>query len=242
MEKKIVLLVDDEERLLTSTATLLEEHFYLITAMNGRHALDCLEENSVDCIVLDIEMPVMSGLELLWVMRNSGDTTPAIVVTGRSCLHYAEKCANLSVYGYLRKPYEIWELIEKINSLPEMTSMANIRGNKCLQKDVHPKVQEAIEVIHLNLANTIQIRNLSEQIGVSSDHLSTLFKKALGITPLRYINRLRLEQAKEHLKNSSLSIKEIMAVTGFSSNQQFFKQFKRHTGITPKKFRENPQD
>lgn len=234
MGKKTVLLVDDEERLLVSTAKLIEDHFHVITATNGRLALDYLEERRVDCIFLDIEMPVMNGLEFLQKLRDSGNYIHVIITTGRSCLSYAEECAALGVKGYIKKPYVVEEIIKKIISLPgpkERRIKARSRGL------YHPKVREAIKFIKKNYRDPISVARVAGQTGISSDHLTVLFKEDLGLSVIQYINCFRVEKAKALLKDHSLSISQIMERTGFLTEQNFYKQFKKCTGSTPQNYR-----
>jgi len=231
---KTVLLVDDEERLLVSTARLLEDHFNVITAGNGSLALDCLEKRRVDCIILDLDMPVMDGLTFLRRLRASGNYCHVIIVTGKSCLSYAEECAGLGVKGYIRKPYRIKELINKIKDLPGPRERRSKNRSRGL---LHPKVRDSIKFIKKNYRYTISVKKAASQAGVSSDYLTLLFKKDLGLTVIQYINSFRVEKAKTLLKNRSLSISQIRERTGFTTEQNFYKQFKKYAGSTPQSYR-----
>ncbi|MBE9504454.1 MAG: response regulator, partial [Proteobacteria bacterium] len=64
MEKQIILLVDDEPVLLESTAEYLSKEFHVHLASNGAEAWEILNKENIDCLVTDINMPVMNGFEL----------------------------------------------------------------------------------------------------------------------------------------------------------------------------------
>lgn len=97
--RKTVLFVEDEIALNRIVSRRLEREFSVIPALNGREALKKLESNRVDCILLDLEMPCMNGIEFLRLIRDKGDNTPVLIVTGKSCREYAEEAADLNIQG-----------------------------------------------------------------------------------------------------------------------------------------------
>ncbi|MEA4849708.1 MAG: Ada metal-binding domain-containing protein [Clostridiaceae bacterium] len=100
-------------------------------------------------------------------------------------------------------------------------------------------VKKAKDILDLNYNGTIELSNISRQLGVSTNHLARLFKKQLGLTPMRYITGLRVEKAAELLKREDTGILEIAYMTGFNSLSRFYKCFKAQTGLTPKEQRKN---
>jgi len=69
--------------------------------------------------------------------------------------------------------------------------------------------------------------------------LSNLFKKELKITFAHYLNMKRVEKAKLLITKTELELSEIKDKVGFTTDQHFFKEFKKHTGRSPKMFRQN---
>lgn len=116
-DKIKILLADDEPELLDVAGKAFEKYFTVLSAACGREALELLSANEVDCIILDIEMPGMSGIAMLKKLRSSGDYTPVIITTGKSCRAYAEKAADLNVHGYITKPYLPSALAERIKTM-----------------------------------------------------------------------------------------------------------------------------
>ncbi len=237
MRKKKVLLVDDEPRLLESGATLLGKHFRVITAPDAMEALERLDSEHIDCIVLDIVMPSMNGIEFLKVMKDSGYKVPVIIVTGKSSLKYAEQCADQNVSGYINKPYEVDDLVERIkNILEPVFTPSTDRVNNDFS-GLGSRLKEVLEYIDLNYQRPLTLRAIAREFCASSDYIGKLFKQDLGLSFSSYINGIRVEKAKSMISEGILSISDIAARSGFGSEQNFFKQFKRHTGLTPKKFR-----
>ena len=112
-----ILVVDDEPDLVSTIKTRLEwSHFKVITANNGQDGLDTAVAEKPDLILLDNNMPVMTGLEMLAKLRETDGIkeTPVIMVTAVS---EPEKIANASGMGivdYVTKPFDFSELIDKI--------------------------------------------------------------------------------------------------------------------------------
>lgn len=83
---------------------------------------------------------------------------------------------------------------------------------------------------------------ISEQLNVSNSYLSTAFKNAYKISVVQYINKLRIERAKQMITDTSMSIKEIALATGFSSDIHFIRVFKKQENKTPTMLRRGGGD
>lgn len=116
MKKRTVLIAEDQEELLYSMAKFLERKFDVYKAKHGLEAWETIQKHNIDCLVTDIDMPEMNGLELLETMRNAGYNNKVIVSTGRNCFDTRIRCEALGVRGYLLKPYDISPLPEMITA------------------------------------------------------------------------------------------------------------------------------
>lgn len=123
-----VLYVEDDEITLQNMKEILEkltDHLHVAT--NGKEALKILENNEIDLIITDIEMPETNGIELIKTIRRDDLITPIVVQTAYSSTDYLYKCANLNIQAYLTKPinfinlkevlYKILNYINEIKSL-----------------------------------------------------------------------------------------------------------------------------
>jgi len=113
--KGTVLLVDDHElvRMVTSKI-LIKEGFQVISAENGKVALALLQRESITCVLLDMEMPIMDGLETLQQIRQLGfDQLPVIVMTGKNVEH-KQYWQTLGFDGFISKPSAPSELVETL--------------------------------------------------------------------------------------------------------------------------------
>lgn len=107
-----------------------------------------------------------------------------------------------------------------------------------IQKPVNSKiVANAIEFIHKNIRNPIQLEEIADAANVSTCYLSTLFKKETGDTVTTFMQKARIEEAKNMLKFTDMELIDISNYFCFSSHSYFIVIFKKYTGMTPKVYR-----
>lgn len=95
-------------------------------------------------------------------------------------------------------------------------------------------LKKAISYIRMNYQNHISITDVARQTGVGERYLRKLFAQYLNLSPLDYLNQIRINKAIELLRNTEMSVKEICFLCGFKSPQYFSRVFKQQMGITPK--------
>lgn len=100
------------------------------------------------------------------------------------------------------------------------------------------RLRKVMEFIEANVHIDLGLSELAEVAGFSEYHFSRLFKLSTGEPPHRYVTGRRVERAKELLAKSPMSIIEISLLLGFADQAHLTTVFKRHTGITPRKYRE----
>jgi two-component system phosphate regulon sensor histidine kinase PhoR len=108
VEKYTILVVDDEEVLRQGCSLVLKsEGFRILTAANGREALDLLAAEPVHVVLCDLKMPVMGALE---VLEDAGDRypdIPIIIMTGLGTVADAVECMKKGAYDFITKPFSI---------------------------------------------------------------------------------------------------------------------------------------
>lgn len=97
----------------------------------------------------------------------------------------------------------------------------------------HDAVDFAAQYLYANYAGDISLSALAEVVRLSPTHLAHLFTARLGISPIRYLRRIRLEHARRLLETTELTVNEIAARTGFTDPLYFRRMFKQATGSTP---------
>jgi len=101
------------------------------------------------------------------------------------------------------------------------------------RKEMHPAITKAMDIIRQNYRNRLTLAQLSKHCGLGPSRLSELFNKAFGVSPIQYINELRLKKASQLLKYSDMNVSEISDYLGFSSVHYFSRFFKKNTGQNP---------
>jgi DNA-binding response OmpR family regulator len=113
-----ILVVDDEESLRLSLKFKLKSAgFDVDTAIDGEEALEKLKTKQADVVLLDINMPRMSGIEALTIIRQTYPHTEAIMLTGFADFSTAIECLKIGAKDYLVKPVDTTELVTRLRSL-----------------------------------------------------------------------------------------------------------------------------
>lgn len=109
-----LLFVEDEEDLLQIIKDTLEKlNLNFLTAINGEDALRVLDENSdVDCIITDINMPVMNGLDMIKIIREKDTKINIVIMSAHTETEYIEKAEDYGVDDYLLKPFDFIKFID----------------------------------------------------------------------------------------------------------------------------------
>jgi DNA-binding NtrC family response regulator len=115
MSNAKLLIVDDEERFLTTTTRLMEKRgISTKSASNGAEALRIIDESPVDVVILDVKMPGMDGVETLKRIKRNYPLIEVIMLTGHGSVDSAVKGLRMGAFDYVMKPCDIPELLEKI--------------------------------------------------------------------------------------------------------------------------------
>ncbi len=126
----------------------------------------------------------------------------------------------------------------ELNNILEDLSL-NIAGriNSFNRKTINSTLQKAMEYIRQNYSEPITLNDVAEHTYVSIYYLSRMFTKELGKNYVDYLNEVRIEKAKEYLRDSSYKTYEIAELVGIKDAHYFSKIFKKYTGVTPSEYK-----
>ncbi|MGX8698735.1 MAG: response regulator transcription factor [bacterium] len=117
-----ILFAEDEKSLSRAVKLILEKNNYLVDAVyDGQEALDYLEADSYDAVILDIMMPKKDGIQVLQTLRARGDTTPVIMLTAKSQVDDKVLGLDSGANDYLTKPFEVKELLARLRAITRVT-------------------------------------------------------------------------------------------------------------------------
>ncbi|SFH56563.1 response regulator transcription factor [Pisciglobus halotolerans] len=115
------LLVDDEYMILAGLQKIINWGDFQIsivgTASNGKEALDFVEKNSIDIVITDVTMPLLSGIDFVYEARKRGYHFKFIILSGYQEFEYAQKSLQLGAASYLLKPINKKELEHSLNKI-----------------------------------------------------------------------------------------------------------------------------
>ncbi len=127
------------------------------------------------------------------------------------------------------------EIEEKLLGLLFAYMRKSVTEQPCTEYDL---IDRVIEYVQENYMSMLTVKNMADYVNVSESYLSRLMRSHVGISPMKYVNSVRMENAKQALK-SDLPIEHIAALVGFMEPKYFSTVFKRETGLTPSEFRKS---
>lgn len=118
-----LLLAEDEKELSQALAAVLKHSFYSVdTVYDGQEALDYLESQEYDGVILDIMMPKKDGLEVLRTIRQQGNQVPVLLLTARTQIDDRVTGLDAGADDYLGKPFAMKELLARIRAMTRRQS------------------------------------------------------------------------------------------------------------------------
>lgn len=136
MKRNKVLLVEDDSTLsFIIQDALTREGFEVVSAPDGDAGLRLFRDTAPDIIVADVMMPRMDGFEMVRLVRLVNSTVPVLFLTARTSLDDVVKGFGLGANDYLRKPFQILELVVRINALLKRSAPAAAEDTKIVTGD-----------------------------------------------------------------------------------------------------------
>lgn len=243
-----LLIVDDEVFVADSLSKYVNWNdvgFEVVaTAYDADMALDIIKNQKVDVLLTDIIMGDKTGLWLIEHAIEIQNDLKCIIISGHEQFDYAKTAIKLGVYDYLTKPVDFDELEQLFLELNKKMSKNNDSLDETINQSEDDKEEGIIinnvkKYIDIHYGEEIHLNNLAEQVYVHPTYLSILFKKKTGSNFKDYVTKVRMEKAKEMLKDLSLRISDISNNVGYESSKHFSKVFKKEIGVTPKDYRNN---
>jgi FixJ family two-component response regulator len=117
LEKIAISIVDDDESVREGLVSLMQSHGYAAEAFDSASAfLNADRGRSTDCLIADMHMPGMTGLELVDRLAASGQSVPTILITARHDERVRERALKAGVHCYLPKPFKEESLLRCIHA------------------------------------------------------------------------------------------------------------------------------
>lgn len=239
------LIIDDEKPVRTAITALGHWDKWKVAspdyARNGKEGLQALRSQRYHIVFVDMNMPVMTGIQFLELASEEFRDIQYIVISGYDDFYYAQTAIKTGAIDYLLKPVVERELE---NALKKAVFALRTKGYDSAdfsREEMLPPDQAALslkEYLETHYAEKINLTALSERFFFSREYLCKIFKKKYGLGIYQYITQVRMEKAKSLLLDPNLQIQQISERLGYSDNNYFSKAFRNYCNISPSEFRE----
>ncbi len=221
-----------------------------VEAANGQQVLELLRTQSADLLLLDIRMPIRSGLSILEDLERDHPALLTALVTGYASFDYAKQAIRHGVYDYLLKPIQLETMRDWLVRAREQIRLKKMAAHLAAPGTDEPeKVMGKAELIEdvrafldVAYAGDISLDLLSEQYGLSKGYLCSLFREETGINLLQYLRGLRIQKAAHLLSEGGYRIADVGKAVGYADPKYFSRVFKSATGVSPEAYARQPQE
>ena len=247
-----ILIADDEGHEREILAGILEERFgreiQLRMAENGRTAVDAATLWAADVALMDIEMPGINGIDAAKQIIAQRPECKIIFITAYSLFTYAHEAVKLGACDYILKPVDpddveraVRQAAAQADAARQLAAMAT--DEKLLEQPdggdktavLMGKVKKYLK--HNYMLYDISLDSVSAILNLNASYFSSLFKRTFGVNFLDYLTELRMDAARELLRDPLRSTAEVAGMVGYESANYFTRAFKKKVGMTPTDFR-----
>ena len=242
-----VLIVEDNIELLRLMKRLLQPRYHVITANDGREALQLIQTNKVDIVVSDVMMPEMDGYELTDHIKHNEiySHLPVILLTAKTTDDDQQKALLTGADGYITKPFKIRDLQLRIDNLIANRQRIHTETPTQVEEpadDMNPEDREfldrATQCVHRNISDSDYDREaFAADMGTSVSTLYNRLRDLTGKSMANFIRDIRIQEACKIAKNErNTRVSDIAYRVGFRDAKYFATAFKRITGKQPKEY------
>lgn len=258
-----LLIVNDEVLTAETMKTDMEWDRYGIskvyTAYDSEQAKQVIEQEKIDIMLCDIEMPGENGIELLRWVRRENKPIECIFLTCHPSFAYAKEAITLNCQDYILVPakYEdigagVKRVVDRILLTREAQQYMEY-GKRAVEERVHQATEihgkkksakeltrEMEDYIYKNLGNEeLSVNELGKVLYMHPVYINRIFKKEKGISISQFITEKRMQLAVELLKSGQLTINSVAEQVGYQSYSSFNNAFKKFYGCNPSEYMKN---
>lgn len=248
--KPKVLIVEDNNQISDFIIEIIKGTYTYLTAENGRSGLAIASSFIPDLIIVDEMMPIMTGLEMVRQIKQHPrlSSVPVIMLTAKTDNKTENESIKIGIDAFMTKPFEPSALLGRIHQLLKARSeiKERVRIQTITEAETKPIEAESVnekalakiaKIIEENVSDPdLNVNLLCEKSGMNSKQLYRLIKKYIGVSPLDYIRRVRLQKAALLLSQHRFTVAEISYMVGFKTPSYFAKCFQSQFGVKPSQY------
>ena len=254
-----VLIINDE----VFTAQMIQEEVNwdscgitkTLLAYSAGEAREAMEQEAIDILLCDIEMPGENGIAFMRWVRERGFSSECIFLTCHADFNYAQEAIRLDCQDYILMPARAEEIEEGLRKVVRRIRQKRENGElarygeqwiggkrKKLEEQEGKKTgeevaKEARDYILQNLGNEeLSVSLVAKECNLSAEHLNRIFRKVMGSSLGQYIIKERMELAGRLLSEGKVSASMVAQEVGYPNYSYFSASFKKYYGISPQRY------
>jgi len=257
LDRPEILVVDDNADLRQYLEMILKPTYNLILTANGEEALSHLHgvKKLPDLILTDLMMPVLDGFGLVDAVKKEPALRhlPFIMLTARAQERTKLKALRIGVDDYLTLPFDEQELLARIDNVLAHQAVRRSTAQKTNGSVAPPQSNDPVEQLSEsdqewlqafeafaknNLSEgTFSVPLLAQEFAMSESTLLRQLKRLTGLTPVKYLQELRLNLARELMEeNGEVSVQKVASEIGYQDVRSFSRVFKKRFGVSPSEY------
>jgi eukaryotic-like serine/threonine-protein kinase len=178
-----ILVVDDEVHIVQYLTKVLSRNNYkILPAYTGRQGLQLFQENEIALVIADVNMPDLSGLDLLVEIKKRNAQIPVINITGMATVDTAIKCMKSGAVDYISKPFRVQEILDSVEKALEIAAQSLSDMFKTVENCSHDDFMFGYEVLaHLGEGNMGIVYLVEKRVNGESKRFALKVLKMLDI-------------------------------------------------------------
>lgn len=236
-----LLIADDEDMIRNGLAKYIQLHtdrfdkIYL--AENGQIAIDTIYRHEPDLMLLDVQMPIKNGIDVMQEAQRAGILPVTIILSGYDEFKYAQQAMHYGAKDYLLKPSRSSDILKMLNDTADLILGISQQDMEVEKPDKNGFVERAREYVKEHYFENLTLNDVAEQVGITAGYLSTLFSQQMACNFTEYLNQIRIEHACSYLIQNYFKTYEIAYKVGYHDEKYFSKVFKKITGMSPSAYK-----
>ena len=245
-----LLVVDDHASIVSLLDNILSDKYTIHKASSGNKAMQVLDDERIDLVISDVIMPDMDGLTLCRKIKENIQSShiPVILLTAKGEIENRIEGLEVGADSYIPKPFHPEHLFVRIEKLLERMELIRKKFRNFANLELtqlSTGIGERDDDFFYRITSCIQLHlsepefnadTIAEEVGMSKASLYKKVKTITGLTPHGLIKQYRLKKAADLLRNSPMSVSEVIYETGFNSRSYFYKSFNEMFHCHPKDF------
>ncbi len=220
---------------------------------NGKVLLEDIPKVQPDLVILDIQMPIMGGLEASKIIQQEYPEVTTIFLTAYAEFGYAQEAIRHGVRGYVLKSNLLEDLpkeLKGVQAVLEEKEQQRLMNEKLKEfmgnAEVEPEdiplsyneqmISQIRQYVNDHLTEKLVLSDIAQAVHMNKSYLSRIYKQKTGENLFDMINRMRIEKAKEYIRQGNRKLYEIGYEIGLDDTAYFSKLFKKYEGCSPREF------